>query len=88
MLLISTKIWDTLTPQVQAWVAQAASESAVYQQDLWAKTTVEAIEKAKAEGVTIYDVDVSLFAAKVVPMLEGIENPEVRELVNQISEVK
>jgi TRAP-type C4-dicarboxylate transport system substrate-binding protein len=49
---------------------------------------VESLELAKSEGVTIYDVDTSLFAAKVAPMLEEVENPDVRELLKQIAEVK
>jgi tripartite ATP-independent transporter DctP family solute receptor len=84
MLLISTKIWNTLDPKVQDWVSQAARESAVYQRELWEKQTVEALEKAKAEGVTVYEVDVAAFAAKVAPMLEQVENPEVRTLLKQI----
>lgn len=88
MLLISTKIWDTLPPQVQAWVQQAANESTVYERELWEKQTVAAREKAEAEGVTVYEVDVAAFAAKVAPMLSEVENPEVRDLLKQISEVK
>ncbi len=88
MMLISTKIWDKLEPKVQAWLSQAAIESVVYQRDLWDKTTIEAMEKAKAEGVTIYDVPVSLFANKVAPMLDAVENSEVRDLLKQISGVK
>jgi tripartite ATP-independent transporter DctP family solute receptor len=88
MLLISTKIWNTLSSQVQGWIQQAANESVVYERELWEKQTIEAMEKAKAEGVTVYDVDVAAFAAKVAPMLSRVENPEVRDLLKQISEVK
>jgi len=88
MLLISTKIWDRLDRQVQAWLTQAALESADYQRELWRTTTAEAMEKAKAEGVTVYEVDVSLFAARVAPMLATVENPEVRELLKKIAEVR
>ena len=46
------------------------------------------LEQAKAEGVTIYEVDTAAFAAKVAPMLAEVENSEVRELLKQISEVR
>jgi tripartite ATP-independent transporter DctP family solute receptor len=88
MLLISTRFWEKLDPQVRGWVQQAADESSVYQRKLWQEKTAEALEQAKAEGVTVYDVDTSLFAAKVAPMLAEIENPEVKELLKKIAEVK
>jgi tripartite ATP-independent transporter DctP family solute receptor len=88
MLLMSSKVWNKLDPQVREWVQQAADESSVYQRKLWQEKTAEALDQAKAEGVTVYEVDTSLFAAKVAPMLAGVENPEVKELLKQIAEVK
>lgn len=88
MLLISTKVWDKLDPQVQDWVQQAAQESSVFQRKLWAQKTLEALALAKAKGVTIYDVDTAAFAAKVAPMLANVENADVRELLKKIAEVK
>ena len=88
MLLISTKVWNKLDPQVQDWVQQAASESSVYQRKLWQEMTETAVEQAEAEGVTIYEVDTRAFAKKVAPMLDNAENPEVRDLIKQISEVE
>jgi len=88
MLIMSSRAWKKLDPQVQAWVQQAADESSEFQRKLWAKESVAALEKAKEEGVTVYEVDTAAFAAKVAPMLAEIENPEVRKLLKQISEVK
>ena len=88
LLLMSSKVWNKLDPHVQEWVAQAANESSEFQRKLWQEKTSEALEKAKAEGVTIYEVDTTAFAAKVAPMLEQVENPEVRGLLKEIAEVK
>jgi len=88
MLLISTKVWDTLSPQQQKWLQQAADESSLFERKLWKEKTVEALEKAKKEGVTVYKVDISLFAKKVEPMLQNVKNPKVKELLKQIKEVK
>ena len=88
MLLISSKVWNKLDPQIQEWVQQAAAESSDFQRELWEQETLAAIEKAKTEGVTVYEVDTAAFAAKVAPMLDKVENSEVRVLVKQISEVK
>ena len=86
ILLISNKTWDTLTEEQKGWLEQAAKESSEFERDLWKKKTVEAIAEAKKEGVTFYDVDVALFAAKVKSMFDQVENPEVRKLIKAIAE--
>ena len=88
MLMMSSKIWNKLDPKVQVWVQQAAQESSDFQRDLWARESIAALELAEAEGVTVYEVDTAAFAAKVQPMLEAVENPEVKALVKQIAEVE
>ncbi|MBC8378562.1 MAG: TRAP transporter substrate-binding protein [Planctomycetes bacterium] len=88
MLLISTKIWDKLDPQVQGWLQQAADESSDYQRELWQKKTAESLEQAKAEGVTVYEVDQSLFAKKVQPMYEALEDEAIKQLVIQMRQVR
>ncbi len=88
LLLVSSKVWKKLDPQVQRWLQQAADESSGFERRLWQEKTAEALEQAKAEGVTVYTVDSAAFAAKVAPMLAGIRDPEVRELLKQIAEVK
>lgn len=88
MLLISTKIWGELDPQVQAWVQKAAAESSTYQRKLWAEKSAAALVQAKAEGVTVYTVDTAAFAAKVQPLLDGVDNPAVRDLLKSIADIK
>lgn len=87
ILFISTFAWDRLSPQMQAWVQQAADESSVYQRELWNRMTEESLEIARQAGVAIHEVDVSAFAAKVQPMLDAVENPEIRTLVQKIREM-
>jgi tripartite ATP-independent transporter DctP family solute receptor len=87
VLLISTIIWDTLDPQVRTWVQQAANESCGFQHQLWQKKTVESLQEAQAEGVTIYQVDQSLFAEKVQPMYDELDDPMLKALVQRIREV-
>jgi tripartite ATP-independent transporter DctP family solute receptor len=88
MLLMSSRVWENLDPQEQGWVQQAATESVDFQRQLWQQKTIEALEQAKAEGVTIYEVDTAAFAEKVAPMLAEVENAEVRALLKQIGEVR
>ena len=87
VLLVSTKIWQGLDPQVQQWLQLAADESSVFQRKLWKEKTLESLEEAKAEGVTIYEVDQSLFAKKVQPMYDAIDDKKIKDLVTRIREV-
>lgn len=88
ILMMSTKAWERLSPQQQAWVQQAADESSAFERELWKTKTEEALLEAKRQGVTIYEVDTKAFADKVAPMLDAVENPEVKQLLQQISEVE
>lgn len=88
VLLMSTKIWDTLDPQVQQWVQQAADESSEFERKLWAEKTVESLEQARAEGVTVHEVDQSLFAEKVQPMYKELSDERLKALVKRIREVR
>jgi len=87
IVMISTKVWERLSPQVQQWVQQAADESAIFQRALWAEKSAEALAVAKQEGVQVYSVDTELFAQQVQPMYGDIASAEVRQLVEQISAV-
>lgn len=88
VLLIGTKTWDRLTPQIRGWIQQAADESSEFQRELWNRETLRSLEIAAAEGVTIHEVDVAPFAAKVAPMLEQVEDPAVQSLVRAIRETE
>ena len=88
ILLISTKVWEKLDPKVQGWVQQAATESSDFQRKLWKEKSLEALARAKEEGVTIYEVDIAAFAAKVAPLLNNVENQQVRELLQEIAKVE
>ncbi len=88
ILMIGTKAWDRLSPLQREWVQQAANESSAFERELWHAKTSEALDQARSEGVHVYEVDAALFAAKVAPMLEKVEHPEVRELLRKIAEVR
>ena len=93
ILWIGTKVWDSLSPQEQKWVQEAADKSSIYQRELWKKMTIESIEQAKKEGVTIYEVDTKLFADKVQPMYDALkdDNPKdavIKKLIKEIREIK
>lgn len=88
ILMIGTKVWKTLDSQVQEWVQQAADESSIFQYQLWSEETKKSLQLAKAEGVTVLEVNQELFAQKVRPIYDAIQDPNIKNLISRIREVK
>lgn len=85
ILLISSKIWNDLSPQEQKWVQEAADESAVVQRVLWKEAEEDALAAVKAAGVIVSTPDKEPFAKMVEPMYETYRNePEVYSLIQRI----
>lgn len=88
IILISTNIWNSLTPQQQQWVQEAADESVVFQRKLWKEFTEESVEKSKEEGVEFFYPDKEPFIQKVQPMLEKYKGTPIGDVVQQIKEIQ
>jgi tripartite ATP-independent transporter DctP family solute receptor len=88
ILLISQRVWESLSHQQQQWLQQAADESSKFQRKLW----TEASEAARAEmirqGVTIYEPDRQPFIEKVQAMHRSLDGTSVGELLTRIKEVR
>jgi len=61
LLMISTKVWQSLDPQGQAWLQEAADVSSANQRELWAVKMKESLAIVVAAGVEIVDCDPSAF---------------------------
>jgi tripartite ATP-independent transporter DctP family solute receptor len=86
IVLISTKIWNRLSPEEQNWLQEAAEESAVFQRKIWEEATVMALSEMEKAGVTITYPDQESFRSAVEPIYTSIENlqPELFELIQEI----
>ncbi len=84
ILLISTKVWEQLPHQVQAWVQQAADESSRFQRKLWEEKTQEALEAVKLEGVEVHYPDPAPFVEQVQEMLHAYDGTAIGNLLEEI----
>lgn len=91
ILVISSKVWESLNTEQQNLVKEAAEESTQYHRPLWTK----AIEEAKKEAieqmnVEFHKVDKAPFRKSVEPMLAkyGKEYPEVQKLLDAFKELE
>lgn len=88
ILLISTVVWESLSPEEQQWLQEASDESAVVQRKLWNEAEQNALEKVKEAGVEIIIPDKEPFAKLVEPMYEGYRSEaEVYALIQEIKAV-
>lgn len=88
ILLISTKVWDRLSPEVQTWVQEAANESSDFQREIWQAETERVLAEVQQEGVTITHPDQSKFAELVKPMHESLQGTVVGDILQRIKEVR
>lgn len=89
VLLMSTVLWNTLTPEQQTIIMQAAAEAAELQKVLWKEASDYALEQVQAAGVQIFYPDKSLFSAKVSEVYESFrDQPELYQLIQDIQAVQ
>lgn len=87
LLIISTIIWNKLSPEEQGWLQEAANESVVLQRKLWDESEQEALKAVEAAGVEIIRPDKTPFIDKVQTLLEEYkEEPEVYSLIQRIQD--
>ena len=89
MLLFSKKIWDTLTPDDQKAIRQAAKESVPVMRKLWDEREAKSLATVLAGGATVTEVDKSSFQAAMKPVYDKfIADPKLKDLVKRIQDVK
>jgi tripartite ATP-independent transporter DctP family solute receptor len=89
VVIVSTKVWESLTEQEQQWLQEAADESATYEYELWAASTAESMRELEAAGVTITYPDKEPFRKAVEGIYTQlkIDNPEMYQIVQDIRAV-
>jgi tripartite ATP-independent transporter DctP family solute receptor len=87
VLLVSTIVWEALTPREQAWLQAAADESAQYQKQLWQEASEAALAELAKNGVEIVRPEKAPFVASVAPVYEGFRaEPALFALIQRIQE--
>ena len=85
VVLVSTVLWNNLTQEQQAWLREAAIESAEYQRGLWAASVEESLAALREAGVEIVEPDKAPFSEKVTPMYDTYRgNAVVYDLIQRI----
>ncbi len=89
VLVISTKIWEDLSPEFQKILQEAANESEMHERELWKQATKKALEEVQKAGVTIFHPDKTAFIAGVESIYEKYKSqPRIYSLIQRIRDVK
>lgn len=88
LVLISSRVWEALSPMQQAWLQQAVDESVVYQRELWQQDTAAALAAIEADGVAVSRPDKSVFETRVAGLLAEYESSDLGPLLERIRAVQ
>ena len=90
VLVFSKKVWDTLKPEEQKIIREAAKETVPYYQDLWAKKEAASEKAVVAAGAKIVtDVNKAEFQAVMKPVWDKFSpTPALKSLVQEIVNAK
>jgi tripartite ATP-independent transporter DctP family solute receptor len=88
IVVISTKVWASLTEEQQRVLQEAADESVAYQRKIWAEAEEEDLRVVQEEGVTVLRPDKGPFRESVRPIWKGFEGTEIGGLIDRIQEVE
>jgi len=88
VLLISTAVWNKLSPEHQQILTDSAQESAEYQRKLWVEMEQASLAKAKEAGVTIIVPDKEPFRKSVEALWTEFEDTEIGRMAKRIQAVQ
>lgn len=89
VVVVNTQFWQSLSPQQQKWLQEAADESAVHQRGLWHESTATSLAAIEKAGVEIIRPDKAVFQAQVRDLHDTARtDPVVGPLLRRILEAK
>jgi len=88
VVAISLKVWNRLTKEDQAVLQEEAKALQTYEIDLTQKVEKDSIEKLKAKGMQINEVDFEAFQKAVKPVHDKFAARFGPELIKQVLETK
>jgi tripartite ATP-independent transporter DctP family solute receptor len=88
ILLMSTIVWNRLSPQEKQWLREAVGESVNYQRQLWNNACKEALEAVQLGGVRVIVPDKEPFVQAVQSMYEQYRNTSIYALIKEIQAIQ
>lgn len=84
LLMISAKVWQSLSKQEQEWLQEAADQSSLFQRKLWEEKTAESLALVVESGVEIVDCDPAEFQAACAGIADTLKGTPVEPWLKRI----
>jgi tripartite ATP-independent transporter DctP family solute receptor len=88
ILIISTRVWNHLTPEQQGILQEAVDESVEYQRKIWAEAEQTDLRIVQEGGAEVLRPDQAPFRESVRSVWQEFEGTEIGDLIRQIQEVQ
>ena len=88
MVIMSTKVWNTLPQDVQAALQKAADESEIFQRKLWKEKTEQSLALAKEKGVELITPELDGFRKACAGIIQHKDYADIVPVYKAIQEVK
>ena len=89
MLLMSKKVWDTLTPDEQKIFREAAKESVPYMRKLWDEKEKKSRDLVVKSGSQVIEVDKKSFQDAMKPVYDKfISDPKLKDMLVKVQATK
>lgn len=89
MLLMSKKVWDTLTPEEQKIFRDAAKASVPYMRKLWDEKEAQSKARVIAAGAQVIEVDKKSFQDAMKPVYDKfITTDKLKGMVKRVNDTK
>jgi tripartite ATP-independent transporter DctP family solute receptor len=84
VILISSKVWDTLDSQERGWIQESIAEASKFQRELWKVETENSLATLRTEGVKIVEPDPAKFREASAAVVDKYSNATTRPLIEKI----
>ena len=88
VLLISTRVWQSLSTEERGWLEDAVASSVIEQRRLWREASEYALTQVRAAGVQIIEPDKAAFRNAAQPMFESYRGTPIHDLLSAIEQVR
>jgi tripartite ATP-independent transporter DctP family solute receptor len=88
ILLMSTRVWESLSSQEKQWLQEAVDESVIFQRSLWKEASEHALQEVQKAGIKVIHPDKSNFREAIKEMHESYKGTQIYKLINDIEYVK
>ena len=88
IVLVSTTVWNKLTPELQQVLQESADESVPYQCKLWDEFVQTSMDEIQKAGTKVYYPDKKLFQEKAKALWAEFDGTEIGKIAQQIIAVE